>query len=195
MQIQAYEFRLLEFPDRTGTIRTVAGCSLLGRDEFFARLSQLKGILESADPASQIQDVLAGATARHHVIKCLELNGINPDWVTLPMAVELLLSPGTLIEFNLPPKSEEAAPSTDKPATTESLIAALATHTQSLSEALNLASDPSLPANRLLEVVRAKTELTRAADPQERKRDQIRANQQRARDDLQRQREAREAAS
>jgi hypothetical protein len=148
-------FPLLEFSDRTGTIRTVAGCSLLGRDELWARLAAIREILAAADPETEIADLWDSTPMlRHHICKCLELNGIEPDWVTLPMAVELLLHPGHLIAFNQPPAPRyKGSGNGAKIDSTEGMIAAVATHC-GLSEALVLAE--TVPARRLLRVIEEK---------------------------------------
>jgi hypothetical protein len=185
VEIQAYEFRLLEFADRTGTVRTVAGCSLLGREEFFARLSRLQELFEAAKPGLSLQDLwLQSTELRHQITKLLELNAIDPDWVTLEQAAELLLSPGTLVTHNLPPQRPAAPKSA--PSTTEDTLAALASHC-GLREALDLAENYR-PANRLLAVVESKAALIRRADPKQRQKDQAKDAQRRAREDIERMR-------
>lgn len=182
MEIRSHEFALLDILDRSGCWRSTAGCSLLGREEFFARLQQLQAILQESPPEQSLLDLwVQSSQVRRIICRCLELNGLDPDDFTLGQAQELLLAPGRLVELNLPPQSD--APSTGEAPTTATTLAALATHC-GLREAFALAADPTVPANRLLAVVEAKAGLARKADPEARRRDQAKAWQKKARKDL-----------
>ncbi|AFY60363.1 hypothetical protein [Synechococcus sp. PCC 6312] len=183
-------FPRLEFEDRCGVIRGLAGCSLIGRQEFFERLQQVQQRLQELPELSTVAELYDTDTRfRHYCDRCLILNGLDPDWLTMSMLEEMLFvrvvegetRPGLLTELNQPPKSSKP---TDEPATLHEILASLATHEKSLGDALKLASDLNLPANDLLEILTARSELEKSADPEYRKKKQQKAWQEKALADL-----------
>jgi hypothetical protein len=158
---------LAEFTDRYGMIRPIPGCSLLGRKEFFERLQAIAAILKTGGSDrtwQQLYDELP--ILRHHLTRCLVLNGIDPDGVTLEMLESLVFSrmegdeiiTGRLVELNQPKAAEDG----DVEAKAQNLLqilAALSLQMGGVKEALELASNPSLPADALIELTSERVEL------------------------------------
>lgn len=182
------QFPRLEFEDRFGSIRSVAGCSLIGRHEFYERLQQINERIQANPAAVTVTELYDTDTRfRYYCDRCLTLNGIDPDWVTVGMLEELLFvrsvggeaRPGLLIELNQPPETNKPV---DDPATLHEILAVLASHEKSLTAALKLASDLNLPANDLLEILTARSELEKSADPEYKKKKQQKEWQDKARE-------------
>jgi hypothetical protein len=180
-----------EFSDRHGRTRTLFGCSTNGIFEFNERLAEIQSILDAALETETWQEIyLKNPRFTYLVKRCLKLNGVKPKWVTLDQ-VEVLLfrretpqgwGVGWLIELNRPKSSE--GKQADEPATLEEVIAAIATHTATLTEAFELAD--TIPANQLQAVLKAKNELTKEQVPEAKAKKQ----QGRSRDQLAKMRQA-----
>lgn len=166
-------FNKLDFEDRWGQTRIIAGCSLVGREEFFQRIRELCDRMSDAAPDETWEQFHDRDTRSQFLVRrCLELNGLDPDWVNLSMIYDLLFSrppeeegqepkQGWLVELNLPRK-----PAADgKASSLEQMIAALSSHTESLIEAFQMARSPDYPANELIEVLEARTEQQKATEP------------------------------
>jgi hypothetical protein len=159
-------FDAFEFIDRTGTIRTIYGCSTIGIFEFHDRLSQIETLLTTAPDTQTWQELyLSDAYFAHCIKQSLILNGIDPDWVSLDQVHRLLFphetsqgwEEGLLISVNA------SAPRTsklEKSATLGEVIGAIATHT-TLDKALELAE--TVPAKQLQVIMKAKIESEKTA--------------------------------
>jgi hypothetical protein len=182
------QFPRLEFEDRAGVIRSLAGCSLIGRQEFYERLQQIQTRITELPETSTVAELYdTDSRFRHYCDRCLILNGIDPDWLTMVMLGDFLFvrvvegeaRPGLLIELN---QSPDTGKKVDNPATLHEILAALATHEKSLKTALELASDLNLPANDLLEILTARSELERSANPEHKLKQQQKEWQAKARE-------------
>jgi hypothetical protein len=160
------EFDGFEFLDLTGQIRTIYGCSSIGIFEFYQRLSQLHTLLTAAPAETNWQELyLSNKQFAHCLQRCLILNGIDPDWVTLDQVHKLLFPHETvqgweeaiLVAINAPRTS---APRTAEPATLGEVVGAIATHT-TLDKALELAQ--TVPAKQLQAIMKAKVDAEKAA--------------------------------
>ena len=157
-----------EFTDRYGKTRPIATCSVLGREEFWERLQQIQGRLSRCTQAEGWQDLYdRDERLRFLVDRCLILNGIDPDWVTLSQVESLLFhrmneekgepEHGWLIELNRTKQSSQNK-SDEPPLTTEETIALIAlANGGSIKEAIDAAT--SIPAVRLMPIVQAKADL------------------------------------
>jgi len=181
-----------EFADRHQVTRTLYGCSTIGVFEFHDRMSEIQTILDSGLETETWQDIYHRDERLQHLVKrCLKLNGIKPKWVTLDMVETLLFrrqtsqgwTVGYLVELNRPKHSG----SKDEPATLDQVIAAIATHTTTLAEAFELAD--TVPANQLQSVMQAKNDLLKDQDPEQKKQKQVKKDQGRSREQLQKMRQ------
>lgn len=156
------DFDSLEFECVDGKIRSFRGCSLSGLYEFQFRLAELQRLILLAPPDQTLRGLYCGD--KHFAWlcnRCLELNGISPDWVNFQQLEQLLFGytdetgtpqPGYLHQLNAADDTP-SKPTPDAP-TTEAKAIALLTHFCSLSEALRLAQDqPAKPLIRLLNAV------------------------------------------
>lgn len=153
----------LEFKDRLGKIRATRGCSIRGGDEFRDRLQQLQQLLDQADNRETIQGLYLKDEYFAHVCdRCLELNGVESNWVNEQILVALLFhhenQPGLLVRLNQPDKPAKPG---QKGATTHDLVACLWSHTQDLEKALKIAQD--YPAKDVLGALEAKSQLEQEA--------------------------------
>jgi hypothetical protein len=155
-----------EFEDRAGIVRAVFGCSIAGRFEFFDRLKQIETLLKTVDSGESWQALYErDKKFRHYVDRCLVLNGIDPDWVTLGM-VEVFLfhrldeetqeyKPGWLVELNLPKQSQSQAKGS--PLSLTDIIAALSLQA-GISDAIAAVS--TLPAHLAGEILEERERLS-----------------------------------
>jgi hypothetical protein len=165
-----------DFEDVRGVIRTFAGCSLFDRFEFQERLQELHNLLaklaeenEGAETEKLFED---NRYFRFLVIKVLDLNGIDPAWLTWPMAESMLFGrveideetgqptvlPPWLVEVNrLKPRDSDRPPSLDdEPPTLAHLIASISHSTGSIESAIKAAKE--LPTDFLLDIIEARAE-------------------------------------
>jgi hypothetical protein len=161
---------IAEFEDRHGIVRAVRGTTIFGRFEFADRMADIQSILDRSAPSLSWEDVYRdSARLQHSIAKALACWGIDPDWLT-PSQIEQLLfyrgdEPGWLIELSQPKTPMPA--SEDEEHTLADAIAAISTHCQSLTEAIDLASN--VPADLLLDTLAAKAQSTAPETKQERK--------------------------
>lgn len=179
MKLHTADFALdcVEFADRFGILRTTYGCSLLGADEFRARLEALTQHLESADQQATIAKLYKqDKFFRHHCDRCLQLNGVDPDWLDAKgLILEGLLftydnDAGLLIRLNST-TADPAATAPMTPATTADVGATLLALSSDLSkviEQLNI-----LPAKQVASILEARAkQVADSADPEtKRKKD------------------------
>lgn len=165
----------LDFKDRFGTLRTIYGCSILGKKEFDDRLLTLKQHLDAADGKTTIGDLyLKDEYFRYNCDRCLALNGIEPDWVNEQILISLLFlhnqKPGLLVLLNMPERGAIAQPG-EKGATPEDLVAALWAHTEDLQKAIDIAKSRDYPAKQVAAVMHSRSKLAeealKEADPKE----------------------------
>ena len=174
---------LAEFVDRSGVTRSIYGCSLLGRFEFIDRQEQLKSLMDAATDDQTWQVLcLNNRSFATAVDRCLQLNGIDPDWVTPEMIEQFLFArfedgvwkSGWLVEIN----TRSSASLTDQgkgegiESTLPNLLALVSLSCDSLSEAIDLAGN--MPGNLLLDTIEARGELMKS--PEQRAEDVKAAN-------------------
>ena len=170
---------LAEFEDCRGATRPIRGCSLIGRFEFGDRLSEMWQRLAMAEAGEHWQQLYVRDRRLQFLIKrCLQLNGIEPDWVNLSQVEDLLISrkaetgmeAGWLVTLNAP-KAVPTEQVSDRPAPTlEEILAALSLSVESVPEALELAD--TVPGNALMEIVTARTNLQKP--PEQKKKEKKR---------------------
>jgi hypothetical protein len=160
---------LAEFIDRSGIVRSIYGCSLMGRFEFIDRQESIKAILDSAaDDETWQQLYLSNTQFRTSVDRCLTLNGLDPDWLT-PEQIEQLLfarldgetwKSGWLTELN----ARESKPSGGETikSTLPNLLAYVSLACESLTEAIDLATN--MPGNLLLDTIEARGEMLKTPE-------------------------------
>ncbi|MEX0271398.1 hypothetical protein AB3R30_19845 [Leptolyngbyaceae cyanobacterium UHCC 1019] len=170
---------LAEFEDCRGDVRPIRGCSLVGRFEFGDRLSEIWQRLATAEPGEHWQQLYVRDRRLQFLIKrCLELNGIQPEWVNLFQVEDLLIAreteqgmeAGWLVTLNAP-KTVPTEPPNDKPAPTlEEILAALSLSVESVPDALELAD--RVPGNTLMEIVTARSNLQKP--PEQKRKEKMR---------------------
>jgi hypothetical protein len=181
MKLLSIDFAIdsLEFADRHGIFRTVRGCSLLGLEEFQARLEVLSGILEKVDGETTIACLYKRDKAfRHHCDRCLELNGVELDWLDAKcLILESLLfwhegEAGLLVRLNSSEPAPEGAIESGKSATPYDIGAALLGMSNDLNKVLEQLN--TLPAKQVGKILDARSrqvqEANDAADPEGKKK-------------------------
>lgn len=188
MGIRYFEFDKLEFEDIAGVIQTIKGCSLANREELRERINNLRETLDKSRKDSTLQEIYDNNKHfKHNCHKCLELCGVQLDWLDFNMMRQMLFPyqqgeeycQGILISLNFPPFKDKKD---GKGATYEEVLAAIWNHTGDLEKALQLAS--TLPAEQLLSIVQARADQLKQSDPQNREKAQQKQWQDRARKDL-----------
>jgi hypothetical protein len=159
---------LAEFVDRSGATRSIYGCSLIGRFEFADRLQQLQSILDEHPDSTLDRLYQEHRQFRQAIDRVLMLNGIDPEWVTMPMIEQLLFvdsdgGDGCLVGLNAPPSPSDGGDG--GAATLPDLLAALSLNCESLSEAIDLAT--KMPANLLLDTIESKRRLLKTPEQKE----------------------------
>lgn len=170
---------LAEFVDRSGVTRSIHGCSLIGRFEFADRQEQLKAMLDGAIEGETWQDLYLNNRAFANAVdRSLQLNGIDPDWLT-PETIEQLLfarfedrewKSGWLSELNA--RVSKLSTGEGIESTLPNLLALVSLSCDSLSEAIDLAAN--MPGNLLLDTIEARGELMKS--PEQRAEDVKAAN-------------------
>lgn len=189
---------LADFSDRTGIVRSIYGCTPLGRLEFWERIEQINSLLKQESAEYSWEEVYQlNAAFRHQVNRCLELNGIDPEWLTFAHVEAFLFHrldpeseefrPGWLLELNSPPKSEQKPKTDGEVLTVEELVAAIALTVGNTKEALELASTVR-PADSLLGVIEAQSEMkdSEARERKKRKRTSEKIKKKLGEDELKR---------
>ena len=154
------DFDILEFTDRLDIIRSTAGCSLKGKIEFDARIKKLASILQNNPDATIEQLYLENKEFAHHCDRCLNLNGIDPDWVNAGILTALLFvnerSPGLLVQLNRRQMADGRwQKGGEKEAKYSDLLAGIYAHTQDLEQAMRLAEER--PWKEVMEVLTKRT--------------------------------------
>jgi len=173
-----------EFVDRLGITRRVALCSLIGQQEFFERITEIASLLGGADAGESWQELYTKSDRFQFLSKrCLELNGIDPEWLTLNDLEPLLIGqeddPGWLVTLNTPKPAEGKEKGQKDSASLAEIVAAIGSMTGSIEEGLRLVA--TLPAPVLLEILEARVDQTRSpeekqkADFKKRKPDLLKA--------------------
>jgi hypothetical protein len=140
------------FEAADGKIRSFRGCSLSGLMEFNERMDELRSALEPYSSES-LQDVyLSSVRVRWLCDRLLELNGIQPHWVT-PLQLSELLFNGLLLQVNRLKQSDGESTS-EQPLTTPQLIAQAMLVTGGDVEAA-IALVEQLPAQMAIDLIEA----------------------------------------
>lgn len=168
---------LAEFEDCRGEVRPIRGCSLVGRFEFHDRSAEIWQRLATAEPGEHWQQLYVRDRRLQYLIKrCLELNGIDPEWVTLSQVESLLISreteqgmeTGWLLTLNAP-KTVPTGQAGDRQAPTlEEILAALSLSVDSVPDALELAD--SVPGNVLMEISTARANLQKTPEKKQKEK-------------------------
>jgi hypothetical protein len=176
LKLHTADFALdcVEFADRYGMIRVSYGCSLLGTEEFRARLEALTNSLEAAKGDMTIaklykQDKLF----RHHCDRCLQLNNIEPDWLDAKgLILEGLLflyegNAGLLVRLNSTEPTQPAAAS-EEAATVYDVGASLLALSNDLGNVIEQLN--TLPAKQAGRILEARAKQGAAANPEEKQK-------------------------
>lgn len=161
---------LAEFIDRSGIVRSIYGCSLIGRFEMIDRQTQIKDILDSSPDSTSWQELYISNTQfRTSIDRCLTLNGLEPDWLTPEMIEQMLFvrldgdawKAGWLTELNA--RESKAVSSGDSiESTLPNMLAYVSLACESLSEAIELASN--IPGNLLLDTIESRGEMMKTPE-------------------------------
>ncbi len=163
---------LAEFEDRHGIVRAIRGTTIFGRVQFADQMEAIQSILDSSAPTLRWVEVYQqNGRLRHAITQALLCWGIDIEWL-VPTQIEQLLffrgeQVGWLIELSAP---KNPAPAGETGHTLAEAIAAISTHCQSLSEALELANN--MPADLLQDVLKAKAEAMEPETKQQKQRKQ-----------------------
>lgn len=160
---------LAEFKDRSGIVRPIFGCSLIGRFEFVDRQEQIRAILDlSSDDETWQELYISNTQFRVSIDRCLELNGLDPDWLT-PDHIEQLLfarldgdtwKAGWLTELNT--RESKATGGGSIEATLPNMLAYVSLACESLTEAIELATN--MPGNLLLDTIESMGEMLKTPE-------------------------------
>lgn len=149
-----------DFVNVHGKLVALYGCPFDKSEEFAWRCEKLRSMLHEQPAESDVsfESLLSDSVFRQNVERCLELHGLALSDVSLRHIQDLLLyevvtneageaelAPGLLIRINLPRTASEAADDTTrklggdpKQASRERALAVIASHTKSVSEAIEL---------------------------------------------------------
>jgi hypothetical protein len=157
---------LAEFSDRLGETQEIAGCSPLGVMEFWDRIRQIQRSLQDSGK-HWISLFHQDEHFRFMVLRCLELNAVDPDWLNFEILEQFLFhrwdaekeefAPGWLLELNSPPESNTKTTTVDA-LTSEELVAAIALTCGNLQEGMQIAQELR-PAHVLAALLEAQAEL------------------------------------
>ena len=146
------EIDLLEFSDRHCIIRSTNGCTPKGKIEFDARIEKIGQIIKEVQESTPTKPVgeiyLENQEFQHHCDRALELNGIDPEWLTMAHITALLLvykqGVGMLVQLNTVNNPGVG----DSPSVGgniyHQLLGGLYSFTQSATEAFKLAEEKPL---------------------------------------------------
>lgn len=166
-------FTRLEFEAVDGRIRSFYGCSVVGAIEFDERLEELRQALKGQSDGGSTEALYRDDKwIRHLIDRCLELNGIDPSWVTWEMVSQLLFGrtvdgqarEGYLVELNRPEGVRNVGDASVPLSSRSEVLAAIASHCGSLEGAYRLAE--TVPSRELWAVLEKKNEF--AKPPEER---------------------------
>lgn len=175
-------FEGYQYTNRFGTVCTTYGASTTGVFRFQKLIQQIQHTLLNCpdDDLTWQYFYLSDRHFQSAVTECLTLNNIDPDTVTLAMVNALLFDPGHLIAINTPPESAHQKQA--EPATLGEVIGAIATHTESLEEAIRLAE--TVPAQQLQAIMGGKNKLQRQQTEEGRKAKSAQTNKAKAKQQL-----------
>ncbi len=171
-------FEGYQYTNRFGTVCITFGASTTGIFRFQKLIQQIHHTLLNS-PEDDLTWQFYYLSDRHFqsaITECLTLNGIDPDTVTLSMVNALLFDPGHLILINTPPES--AKRSQEEPATLGEVIGAIATGTESIQEAIELAN--TVPAQQLQVILGGKNKAIRLQTEDGKKAEQAKKDRAKA---------------
>jgi hypothetical protein len=165
--INRLEYRLKplgDFVNVHGKLVHLYGCSYIDLEEFVHRVDKIRHIVQHAEVDEDSEQLsfdwlMSDSVFRQHVARCLELHGLSLEDVSLRHIQSLLLyevvdqqlQPGLLVRINTPRSSTEVANAATvelggDPAKDgyEKALAIIATHTKSVSEAVELTKQMSV---------------------------------------------------
>jgi hypothetical protein len=167
-----------EFTDRLGNTQSIFGCSTVGVFRFQKLIQQIHYTLINCleDDLTWQFFYLNDRHFQSAIAECLTLNNIDPDTVTLAMVDALLFNPAHLIAINTP--AESTISKAAEPTTLGEVIGAIATHTESLEEAIRLAETVS--AQQLQAILDGKNKLQRLQTEEGKKAESAKTNKAKA---------------
>ena len=160
-----------EFNDRFGQTRSIPTCSPLGRVEFWLRINEIKKRLEESSSQESWHRLFDRSERfRFLVIRCIQLNGIDPEYLTMAHVEDFLFYrydvekeeyiPGRLLELNCRKEDDEndQLVKRGEELTIEEVVALISlVNNQTIGEAIIEASQ--IPARVLMPIVEAKQAL------------------------------------
>lgn len=161
---------MAEFEDRSGAVRRIYGCTILGRYEFADRLADITQIIsELGEDLLWAEEYRRSARLRAAIDGALLCWGLQPDWLSVSQIEALLLfretdgktGSGWLVELLNTEKPGEKGTGSEVMGLAEAL-AAISTHCEGLMEAIDLAANA--PGDLLLDVLAAKSKMQKAGD-------------------------------
>jgi hypothetical protein len=163
---------LAEIVDRSGIVRKTAGCSIVGRRQFGARMQRLSEIIaEYAEIHRPWYDLYSdNAEMRHTVDEILRLNDLQAEWFTHRQLEALLFNSkasdgedqaGWLVVIN----SEVLNSAPEQDSDPQSLEECIACLSSDISEALLIATE--LPAQVAFSINKAQGENNRSPEEKE----------------------------
>ncbi|MEC4804757.1 MAG: hypothetical protein SAJ12_09295 [Jaaginema sp. PMC 1079.18] len=190
MKIETLEFDCCEFQDLQGNWRTIRQCPLTQREELRARYLKLHDCLKEADETNTIAEIYdTNSYFQFQCHKILELCGISPHWIGLNEMAQMIfpypdgdeIIEGVLMRLNFPASKRATKPG-EEGSSYEEIIAALWGYTESLEKALELAK--SEPAQNLLDILQARANQMRDANPEAKQKAMKREWQKKARAEM-----------
>lgn len=165
--IDRLEYRLAplgDFVNVHGKLVQLYGCPFSCSEEFTWRVAKLRQMLSDAGEECSFDSLMADAVFSQNVERCLELHGLAMSDLSLRHVQDLLLyevvldaagepdlAPGLLIRINSPRSAQQASDETTRKlggdpdkASYERALAIIATHTKSVSEAVELTKRMSI---------------------------------------------------
>lgn len=154
-----------------GQVHRFYGCSLAGKFEFQDRLGEIAIALSTAPEYLTPEHLyLTDAKFRWLCDRCLELNGIKPDWVNWAMLEALLLADeAVLLTINQPRESAGVVVGNGEPQTLEEIIAILAETEGGFEEAIAVASE--YPASTVEGYLDARADLHKT--PEQKQKEEV----------------------
>lgn len=191
IQLTFEELEIVEFPDRSGIIRTIAHPTIPGRREFFQRLNKMCEAIALVSPTPTVEEVLelyeGDRYFRHNCDRCLQLHSIDPEWldgrglILYSMLFGYNGSHGLLLQMNLLPQpdQDQKLSEGDKPLSDSDVVAALWVGGESLENARKIVA--TVPAVELRKTMESRAKIVEQSDPTKAKKAKSRkwAEQQR----------------
>jgi hypothetical protein len=168
---------LAEFEDRFGTVRRIYGPSVLGRYHFADRMADISRLLGEAE-GSWAKLYTQNPALKAAIDGALECWGLDVQYLAESQIEALLLYrlDGEVAKSGWLMELLDNGDGKGKGQTLAETLAAIATHCQSLQEALELADE--VPADLLMEVLKSKAEFSeeKASKPDREKDQFLKAN-------------------